>query len=100
MTTQTTTNIDGINIRHPANIDKIREQAKRQDELQAAFSMVAEPDDWRKPIDAVIKDEDLGVVREAVEYFTATTVSASPCMGTVGHTHVRATGYRNGPAGP
>lgn len=82
------------------HIDKIREQATRQDELQAAFNLVAEPDDWRKPINAMIEDKDVEIVREAVEYFTATTIRTSPWMGKVGHTHVRATGYRNGPAGP
>jgi len=79
-------------------IDKIREQAKRQDVLQAAFNTVADPTDWRAPIDAWVEADKYELVAEAVQYFTATEPRLIALQN--GWKRMVATGYRNGPAGP
>lgn len=98
MTEYTTSSIDGIAIRHPADLDEIREQGTREDELEAAFNLVADPNDWKAPIDAWVEHYKYDLVAEAIEYFTAT----EPRLGGLqnGWKRIIATGYRNGPAGP
>lgn len=68
-----------------------------------AFDMVANPNDWRAAIDAVVPRDrlsmfgyDPAVIAHAVQFMTAT-----PCEYIAGETdvHFRATGYRMGPAG-
>lgn len=73
-------------------------------ELRLAFDIVANPDDWRAPISTTIDERFFGVVCAAVNFFTSTDVV---CEGRDPHhsripnaVNIRATGYRNGPAGP
>lgn len=69
-----------------------------QKDLEKAFDLVKDPEDWRNPIYACIESEQKEAVREAIIHFTATEpnfthVNSSHCI-------VQADGYRNGPAGP
>ena len=71
--------------------------------LEAAFNMVADPNDWRAPIDAYVpKDTDLVLLEEAIVFYTATTPTFTVALGKdqVMRIRVRADGYRAGPAGP
>tara|TARA_R110002051_G_scaffold304084_1_gene373263 strand:- start:666 stop:896 length:231 start_codon:yes stop_codon:yes gene_type:complete len=70
------------------------------EELSKAFDSVCDPEDWKAPIRASVKyaTHDFDLVKEAVEYFTATTVSFE--TGVSDELWVVADGYRMGPAGP
>ena len=74
-----------------------------QQRLQTAFDAVADPKDWRAPIDTTLELSELDAVggfyfiKQAVEHFTGTTPTL--CFG-IGNVRVQAIGYRNGPAGP
>lgn len=70
-----------------------------QEELQEAFDIVKDPQDWKNPIVWVgeMCDETLACVREAIVYFTATEATVSD-MGD-GNLQIEADGYRMGPAG-
>lgn len=69
-------------------------------ELNDAFNRVANPHDWRAPIDCMLRvdEAELDKIRYAIEFYTATSAKVTR----IGHRtwHVQATGYRNGPAGP
>lgn len=73
-----------------------------QEELQAAFDLVKDEQDWRAPISCGFPASQKDVVTEAIIHFTATTPEfidlgfkdGVPWLG------VYADGYRNGPAGP
>lgn len=65
----------------------------------AAFALVADPDDWRKPIDAIIPTDRLTDVIKAIHYFTAVT-EATVTVQPDGRFRVKSIGYRMGPAGP
>ena len=69
-------------------------------ELEQAFDSVCDPEDWKAPIRAQVRyaTHELDLVREAVEYFTATAVSFE--AGESDELWVVADGYRMGPAGP
>lgn len=67
-------------------------------ELDEAFRLVQDSEDWRKPIDAVVNPRDLGVVVVAVAYYTATACVVMPTEGELIRVH--SVGYRAGPAGP
>lgn len=69
-----------------------------EDALAQAFDKVHNPTDWKAPIFAKVKAEELSVTIAAIEYYTSTTV----------RTHkdpfselwiVDSIGYRRGPAG-
>lgn len=73
--------------------------------LSAAFDLVADPDDWKAPIDAVVTLPHVmdGLeVKKAVQFFTATEATIS-VVGLASETditvRVQAPGYRMGPAG-
>lgn len=68
-------------------------------ELQRAFALVEDKDDWRGPIDATIRCDQVGIVREAIIHFTATKPSFHSTE-IPGQVRVVSAGYRNGPAGP
>lgn len=74
--------------------------ADKQAVLEAAFAVVANPRDWKAPIDVVISDQPtlLEMVTDAIVHFTATVPSFSPIE--TGRVRVQAAGYRAGPAGP
>jgi hypothetical protein len=70
-------------------------------EMNEAFKRVQNPKDWRAPINCVVAEADpveLEKIREAVEFYTATTCYVR-CQGRDTY-WVTAVGYRNGPAGP
>jgi len=71
-------------------------------ELNAAFKRVENPQDWRAPIDVTIRCKNPGeafdLITTAVMFYTATEAVVT-YLGK-GMYHVKATGYRNGPAGP
>ena len=65
---------------------------------EAYFRLVADPKDWKAPIDAKVpKNLDLNALQDAIVHFTAT----EPTFVTSGdYVQVKAAGYRAGPAGP
>ncbi len=67
-------------------------------ELSAAFDTVADPSDWRAPIEAFVDAPAYARIAAAVEFFTATKLSW--VMLPNGRFAVTSIGYRNGPAGP
>jgi len=68
-----------------------------QEQLDAAFAKVAEPD-WREPIWAVVDREEVSVVCAAIEFFTATTAVVKD-LEFCDEFSVKSIGYRMGPAG-
>ncbi len=72
-----------------------------QQELEAAFTLVHDPADWKAPICAAVKGEQVNVVVEAVKHFTATipsvTYRETPAHGIT--FLIQSVGYRMGPAG-
>jgi hypothetical protein len=66
--------------------------------LKKAFDAVADPDDWKAPIEATIHQSMLDVTAKAIWFFTGTS-----CRERVrwndGRVAIEATGYRMGPAG-
>lgn len=83
-----------------------------QAQLEAAWSKVADPKDWKAPVKAIVVAEDLVVTLYAISHFTATEASVRPADGdhlredgkivgaSIASFHVAAPGYRAGPAGP
>lgn len=75
---------------------KIAEPGEQR--LSDCFDAVANPDDWRAPIDAIVEAVDLNDTIQAVIHYTASTpiiVDDGP-----GKYRLYAQGYRAGPAGP
>jgi hypothetical protein len=68
-------------------------------DLELAFAKVQNPVDWRLPILADILAKDLELVRQSIQYFTATDVTVLHC-DKPNMVRVVSVGYRNGPAGP
>lgn len=66
--------------------------------LKRAFDAVADPADWRNPIDAMIPAGHRDVTAAAIDFYTATPASFADVDGDF--FNVTAVGYRNGPAGP
>jgi hypothetical protein len=76
----------------------VAEQNARQPMREYYFDLVANPADWKAPIDAVVPIKtDLAMLVDAIEWFTATkpTITYAGADGF----HVAAIGYRAGPAG-
>jgi hypothetical protein len=73
-------------------------------ELEAAFNLVADADDWKAPIYAFIPVSDFNRCLSAVRFFTATDLvvkgTHQDAKSGVWMMAVHADGYRNGPAGP
>ena len=67
--------------------------------IDEAFRMIANKDDWRAPIKAVIRPEDFEICKKAVAHFTATELTKKYNVRPGAYV-VEAAGYRNGPAGP
>ena len=77
----------------------------RREDLDQAFELVADPTDWRAPIDKVITMPDViygATIKAAVEFFTATPARIKLLSINCGKPSVRiqSIGYRAGPAGP
>jgi hypothetical protein len=80
-----------------------------QEQLQAAFNLVANPSDWKLIVESYCTSDEIKIVYAAVEHFTATIPTfdyirlADAPMGrfkTGDHIFkVRAAGYALGPAG-
>jgi len=68
-----------------------------REELEKAFNHVADPNDWKAPIQGYVREDEREITFQAVRYFTAT----NPSFKSVGKNWllVEAQGYRNGPAG-
>lgn len=83
-----------------------------QAELDAAFSKVANPDDWKAPVKAIVPVAELAVTLVAISHFTATSATVRIATGedlradgrivgtSIESFEVTAPGYRAGPAGP
>ena len=71
-------------------------------ELEVAFKMVRNPDDWKAPIDSVVAAEFVDVVVNAIIFFCATEVEVTEVEHdrVVNARRVESVGYRAGPAGP
>lgn len=69
------------------------------DHLKELFDSVADPSDWRNPIDAVINLADFADIAEAVDFYTSTDIESVELLPG-NKCRVTAVGYRNGPAGP
>jgi hypothetical protein len=81
------------------DVEKKLSIACNDPEMEKYFNMVANPNDWRAPIDAVIAMGKFMKCKAAVEFFTSTElIIVYESKG--GKVRVQATGYRNGPAGP
>lgn len=68
--------------------------------LDKAFAIVADPKDWKAPIDTIIRIEDyydLLIILTAIEHFTATKATYDMVEDRV--YHIKSVGYRAGPAG-
>lgn len=74
------------------------QELPEQKQHQAAFNKVANKQDWRAPIDAVVKVEDFESIAEAVMFFTATQLRVDENLGN-GMVRAKSPGYRAGPAG-
>jgi len=68
-----------------------------QEQLQAAFTAVADPADWRAEIVAWVRRDQLAVTIAAVEFYTATKMQVLADDGDWFKLH--SVGYRKGPAG-
>lgn len=72
-----------------------------REQLKEAFDKVCDKTDWKRPIDSVCRSQDVPIVADAIQYFTATEAHFD-YLGVVNGNHmlkVRADGYRRGPAG-
>ena len=67
------------------------------DDLEQAFSVIQDKEDWRAPIETWIRAKDFDLAAEACVYFTATNLSILDFRD--GMVLVSAAGYRAGPAG-
>lgn len=70
------------------------------DDLQAIFSRIQDPADWRNPVTAEIPDEALDLVSAAIDFYTATKTRVVGGPTPDGKILIYAKGYRAGPAGP
>ena len=69
-----------------------------EEELSKAFDAVANSDDWKDEIAAVMPGEAVTLVVAAIEFYTATTPKISLNVNTMRYV-VTSEGYRRGPAG-
>lgn len=67
-------------------------------ELEAAFTAVHDPEDWRAPIAARCKGEAVMLVVAAIKFYTATVPRVSLNLETMDYI-IQSEGYRRGPAG-
>lgn len=87
------------------DLNKMNEQRARLVEL---FDLVADPRDWKGPINAVVELKTLRALNanandidDAIEFFTATRgVYSATLVEGRDALYIQAPGYRAGPAGP
>lgn len=80
------------------SVDFEVEPGVMKSQLSAAFDAVANPNDWKAPIDAWldIKSPHLALVFKAIIFFTATNPRCVEADGQ--RIRIQAAGYRAGPA--
>ena len=95
-----------------ASIDEILAAAEANDpnevvykdytrgQLDAAFNLISDPEDWRAPLHGTVKSEDLGACLAAAEFFTGSGLQSVWSDYEKGLHEVKGAGYRNGPCGP
>lgn len=66
--------------------------------LEAIFSRIQDPEDWKNPIAASVPGEMVSVVVAAIKFYTATVPSVTLNTRTMEYT-IESVGYRMGPAG-
>ena len=67
-------------------------------QLSEVFDRVCDPNDWRGPIGVWCMGEEVLVVVEAIEFFTATKPQVDLNVDTMRY-RITSEGYRMGPAG-
>lgn len=69
--------------------------------MRFAFRQIADPNDWRAPIDAIVPESMVSLCCDAVMFMTATNASVTSVGLVNGSAMYRVTsiGYRSGPAG-
>jgi hypothetical protein len=78
-----------------------RDVSYTEGELKLAFDCVANPRDWRAPVDAIVPNAPaLKTAIEAAVMFYTATPAIFHFTNRDGYVRVVAKGYRNGPAGP
>ncbi len=68
------------------------------DQLREIFDRICDKRDWKDAVYAVVDRNEREVVRQAIEFMTATTPEFTEIAN--GKLAVYAVGYRDGPAGP
>ena len=95
-------------------INRVRQTAERAERtgqyggydianLQRAFDMIADPNDWRAPIRGECSFRDFAIIAVAVMFYTGTVLEVIRSRNDdelIKVLTVEAVGYRNGPAGP
>ena len=69
-------------------------------ELDRAFALISDPEDWRAPLRGTVSSEDLGACLAAAEFFTGAGLQSVSSDYANGQHTVKGVGYRNGPCGP
>jgi hypothetical protein len=64
-----------------------------QEQLQGAFALVANLENWKNPIDAIIHESFHDIVAVAVPFMTCSEAKFSPVAGKPGFVRVQADGY-------
>ena len=68
------------------------------EQLKAAFDAMANPDDWKAPISALVKGEAVLLCVAAIEFYTGTDAQVALDVSTMTYA-IESMGYRAGPAG-
>lgn len=66
--------------------------------LEAVFSRIQDPEDWKAPIAVSIPGEMVSIAVAAIKFYTATVPTVSLNVQTMEYL-IQSEGYRNGPAG-
>jgi len=67
-------------------------------QLDGAFNVIKNKEDWRAPIDVVVHKYAVDIVCASIEYFTATEPKKTLMLES-GNYRITSEGYRMGPAG-
>jgi hypothetical protein len=89
----------GAGPEHPEWASLNERRAAVHDDATALFDTVADPLNWKGPIDALVwlADDEVDDMAYAIEFFTATTPTITKAP--LGGYHITAAGYAAGPAG-
>lgn len=86
-----------VEIKTPENIDPLADYDYSIEEMQAMFSRIHNPADWKASFICHVLDEDLELARQATLFFTATELEDNWIYPEFTTCYCR--GYRQGPAG-